>query len=405
MKNFLVYINNSEGELDWIAPFVLYEVMRGIKFSFYLDNVGNDHTEKSEILEKYGLDSNNLINNDILFDRFDTFFYKVVNKLSYIASGNNKFNYTFPGSKRRNDFFYFLLRPYLFIKKSCYRKKIEEFDVIFRDYNLKPSLALSYYLSTNKDACVVVYPHAIGIQPNTNNRLPPVKVKCDLWLENTELSLHAKDVYKKEFFVSGPPALSDARDNSLFKSDSKNILILTRNCNEEYGFNLDDALLSFEQLLNSLSKLGFNIVIKHHPRDINIRRWREIQDKYERIEEFEDSLSNLNIVLRVCLTLFSTAGIYVLAKGVPVIDYSPYKSFSDCKKVLPFHFDSKDLKVVTHQLCSLGIYEQEQSILKIIEIISDKNQLANMSDSQKKKLYTYYPTNANEVISSKLREI
>ena len=404
MKSFLVYINDSEGELDWIAPFVHYETMRGTKFSFYLDKIGKNYTEKSKVLEKYGLDSNNLINN-IYFDDMDNFFYKVVNKLSYIASGNNKFNYVFPGNKRCNDFFYFLLRPYFFIKKPCYRKSIEKFDAIFRDYNLKPSLAMSYYLNTNKDALVIVYPHAIGIQADSEDRAPPVIARCNLWLENTELSTYAKGVYKDEFFVSGPPLLSNSKNVSLFCNSSNTVLILTRNCNEEYGFSLEDALLSFEQLLKNLRNLGLKVIVKHHPRDINVRRWREIQNKYDQIEELNDSLSNLKVTLRVCLTLFSTAGIYVLAKGVPIIDYSPYKSISDCKKALPFHFDSKDLKVVTHQLCSLGIYEQEQSIPKIIEIILDKNQLANMSDFQKKKLYTYYPTNANEVISNKLREI
>ncbi|MDX2372573.1 hypothetical protein NJD71_00345 [Psychrobacter sp. PP-21] len=405
MKKYLVFIDSSEGELDWISPFVKYESKKGAEFYFYLDRLGRDYEEKSSILKKYGFDSSNLINGDEIFDPFDIFIYKVVNKLSYIYSGRSKLSRIFPTDKKRNDFFHFLLRPYFFLKKPNQSNEKEVFDGIFRDYNMTSSLALSYYLNINKKANVIVYPHAVGIQPKNENRVPPFKIKCDLWLENTKRSLHAKEVYEKEFFVSGPPALSNAIDNPLFDSESKNVLVLTRNWMEQYGYNFEDALVLFDKLLENLSHLGFKAIIKHHPRDESLERWRDIQSKYDHIEEFKGSLSDFDISLRVCLTLFSTAGIYVLAKGVPVIDFSPYKKLSEFNVTLPFHFASKDTEVVTHELPSLGIYKQEQNLEEIVNIVSDGLKLAHMSASQQKILYSNFPSRANQVISSKLKEI
>ena len=398
MKNILIYINDSLGELDWIAPFIKSEEAQGFNFYIFLNAPGKSNQEKLDILKRYGLNKKNIysINSqskkDYYIFKFDEFLNRLLGRIKL---------YSFRAFKAFRTFFDQIrfLSSYLLPSPSV------KFDYIFRDYNLKESFVLQQYIRLNKEAKSIVFPHAVGLQkihPFCPREALKI-VKCDLWLENSKLSDIAKntDAYKDVFFASGVPAFDiNYKLKSLFDVEVKKVLIITRDCGMTFGFNYEEAYVVFDSLLNHLEKMGYRIEIKHHPRDRKLKEWRSIQKKYQNIKEVDGSLGDINKTLSACFTLFSTAPLFLLSRRVPIFEFSPYQKYNLYKNKLPMHYSDDD-GLLTHDLLSLKLYKKLDNFNKITEYMSKEN-LENLSLSQYKQCQEIFPTGANLNIVNKL---
>lgn len=402
MANILIYVNDSLGELDWIAPFI--KSTEGKKFNFYifLNGPGKTYTEKIDILNIYSLIDENIfiLNKDTKIDRY---LFKIDNFLNKVLARINKFSY------RAFIFFRKLIDILRYVFSHIYKKEKKiKFQYIFRDYNLKDSFLLSLYINNNKNAKIVIYPHAVGLQRKHVDcpRNSVKKVKANLWLENSHLADLVKDskYYGDIFFASGAPALSENYDKkSLFNIKSKKILVITRDCGKVYGFEYDDAFKAFEKIVVKSKKLGLIVVVKHHPRDKKIDKWREIQNKFSNIQELNGSLNNIEEEYKACFSLFSTASLFALSRQIPVFEFSPYKPCIEYGYKMPFHYCDKN-GLLTHDLLDLKLFYRLSNIEDFEKSLKSEI-LQELSKKQFKICREIFSNNANRKIVNKLIEI
>lgn len=399
-SNVLIFINDSLGELDWIAPFIASDEACVFNFYIFLYAPGRNIDEKYQILNKYGLERDNvslLCWNESLLNnlaKVESFLNKALNRIK-------RYSYTSFELLRYVVDFTRLLSSYLLPNTA------PKFDFIFRDYNLKDSIPLCRFIQSNRQAKFVIFPHAVGIQRNIGlcPREELKKVKADLWLENSVLSDIAKKNYSDVFYVSGAPGISsNYLKLPLFDVNSNNVLLITRACAPEYGFDLNTALVVFEAILESCEACGLSVKVKHHPRDNKIHKWRSIQSKFNNISEVNVSLSEIDDKLKVCLSFFSTAGLFVSSRRVPVFDISPYHSCDDIKMGLPFHY-CDNANHLTHDLIEFGMMERVEFISELNKKITNDKVLSDLSENQFEKIKEYFPENANKLIKTKLLEL
>lgn len=395
MKRILIYVQDSKGELDWISPFIKSSSSE-FKHEIFLDGLGATRYEKNLVINEYGLGKHvKLVDIDSVYGKNIWFIYRVLRKIrGYVNNGIEKL-----GLKKRSLDFLFLYCLRFLSNFSKLEKN--HYDYIFRDYNLKDSLGLAIFLEKNISAKVIVYPHAAGIQQSIGRR-PPVKRRCDVWLENTCLSDYACSVYRKEFFACGVPALSNAE--SIHSHGSKKFLFLTRNCREEYGFSLDEALPVFDFFLKTLSEINAKVLVKHHPRDADLESWRSVQDKYAGVEEFSGSLSEVGESFAGCFSFFSTAGLYLVGRFVPVFDVSPYRKRESYDVSLPFHYRVDQEGCVTHDLVYFGVFDK-LNCADDLSFLSSRFSMEKISKRQKDSYDEYFPKDACGAILRKLQEM
>lgn len=401
MKNILIYINDSLGELDWISPFVKSEEGKNFNFYIFLNGPGKTHQDKIDILREHGLIEenihclNSLSKKDYYFFKLDEFSNRVLGRIKLYSIKLFELFRTF------SDFVRFA-GSYLINNKKV------KFDYIFRDYNLKNSFSLQYYIRLNHKAKIVIFPHAVGLQKEHPDcpREAMRAIHADLWLENSDLSDIAKNTkaYKEVFFASGVPAFDiNYNMKSLFDIKIKKVLIITRDCGMAFGFDYEDAYIVFKTLLKELSGMKYEIVIKHHPRDRILQEWRKIQAQYPNIIELEGSLLNINESYSACFTLFSTAPLFLLSRHIPVFEFSPYKNITEYSDRMPMHYKSNS-GLLTHDLLSLGLYKRLDDIDNISTYMT-KDYLSFLSSSQHQKCKEIFPQGANLKISNKLMGI
>lgn len=395
-KNVLIYINDSLGELDWIAPFLKSSYAKHFNFYIFLNGVGRSYEEKEGILKKYGLKDIKLLNSK--YTRFafllDDFLNRVLGRVKLLSYN------LFVFGRYVVDIFRKIV-SYLIPSNGV------EFDFIFRDYNLKDSIYLINYIEKNKNAKVVIFPHAVGLQKFHKEcpREPIKEVKSDLWLENSKESNMAlkSDFYKNKFFASGVPAFDiNYKKVSLFNVDVKRVLVITRDCGLAFGFSYEDAFKSFKIMLDKFVLLGYEVEVKHHPRDTRLSKWREIQQNYKNVKEVDFSLTELEKEYSVCFTLFSTAPLFLLSRSIPVIEFSPYKKYDDYKRSFAMHFRDKEGNL-THDLLFLELFKKIE--LDEIETILEKDSLKELSKSQFIRMKQIFPDEANKNIYTKLLEL
>lgn len=385
-RTALIFIHKSLGELDWIAPFIKSEEAKGIKFYIYLNKMGSNYEEKQQILEKYGLNAENisLLDNKrhstAIYDFFDKRLQKIKKKVSW-CKGLEKF------IRRKN------------AQLPSYR---QQYDFIFRDYQLRYIFELSCFLTANPAAKVIVFPHAVAI-PRINTQFvvdgKPPKVKIDLWLENSIKAYQLPDV-KALFFISGAPGLSAFYEmKGLFNPKSTNILINTRNEFELHGCTKEAALERFEQILDFCQRNSLMAHIKHHPRDHELYLYRDIQKKYSCVTEYDGTLTNMTMELRACLSFFSTSGLFLSARQVPVIDITPYADFNTLQ-LLALHYDDGHGKL-TNDLMEIGVQER----LDKLGVLLSETCLIALSKSQFKALKDNFPEASSQKIINKIKEL
>jgi len=385
-KKVLIFIHKSLGELDWIAPFIKSKETEALDFFVYLNKMGSSYEDKKDILDKYGLDKENvtLLKNE----DYSRKFYKLIDKrLQKIRKKVSCFK---PLAK------YFRLKN---AKKQNYD---EDYDFIFRDYQLRYVYELSCFLIVNKKAKVIVFPHAIAI-PRINTQFVvdkrPPRVKIDLWLENSTKAYQLPEI-RDVFYVTGAPGLSSFYNSEgLFDPASRNVLINTRNEFDLHGCTKEAALERFDQVLEFCEQNDLIAQVKHHPRDHELYLYRDIQKKYTCAFEYTGTLTNISMKFRACLSFFSTSGLFLTARKVPVFDITPYVSFKDFKP-LALHYSDNEGRL-TNDLMEIGVQER----LINLHDLSKENVLEELSEKQFNVLTKYFPANSNNLILNKLEEL
>ncbi|ORU94622.1 MAG: hypothetical protein A6F72_08970 [Cycloclasticus sp. symbiont of Poecilosclerida sp. N] len=382
-SKLLIFIHKSLGELDWISGFIKSSEAESFDIFIYLNKVGKSARENKQIYESYGLDKANV----------------TLLEPSYIRKGLCKVL-----GKHLNKIRYFKNRMQS-IHDFCGTKLgfNQNFDFIFRDYQLHDSFQLLSAFKVNKEAKMVIFPHGVGLHKAQKReallKIDPA-IKADLWLENSILSTRWVVTYKDVFFVSGAPGLSSSYDKpSLFDASSMNVLVNTRNKYTPYGSTREMALKVFSQVLEFCDQKKFNVYIKHHPRESNIHEYRDIQKKYSRVKEFSDSLTIIDIKLRACLSMFSSSGLFLTARQVPVFDITPYLNIKRGNP-LSFHFEDEKGQL-THDLIEIGVQER----LETLDVLLDEMKLKLIGEAQFDAIKKYFPEASSSKISQKLKEL
>ena len=388
MKKILVFIDTSLGELDWISPFLTSKYAKDFKITILF----RKNILTQQLIEDHALDVDNIMPlnvNDVFCDN------KLIDTFWRFSKSLQKRSSKFPGVYNYINHF----RTYL-IKKTKTKTDINnKFDFIFRDFGLGNSKELLTLLHFNKNAKVIVYPHGIGIWPLDELRMNNIRnTKINLYLSNTSLSPKAFE--DDRFFVSGIPAVDEIikDDARCFNYNSSNILILTRDYYEINGCTRAAALRKFEEILSFCLQKNLNVFVKHHPRDKKIYEYRDIQERFSNAEEYTHSLVNLDMNFRACLSFYSTAGIFMTARHVPVFDITPYEN---CKNATLLDHYCGDDGFYTHDLIEFGLQDKIPSL----NVLMDKKILNDYLNSQFEALKTYFPLNANQKIFEKLLEL
>jgi hypothetical protein len=397
----LVYINDSLGELDWIAPFIKSEEGRNFTFYIFLNGPGKSYEEKMAICQKYGFLEKNIHclncpgNREYYLFLLDNFMNRALGRVKMYSS--ILFHYGRKCVDALRGFFGKL-------------KKVPdiEFDYIFRDYNLKESIMLQAFMNKSQQARIVVFPHAVGLQREHAGcpRESTKKVKADLWLENSEQSDLVKniDVYKDIFFVSGVPAFDwNYAQKSLFDPHAKKAIVITRDCGLTFGFTYEEAYLAFDGLLRQLYDMQYTIKVKHHPRDNRLDEWRKIQAQYESVSELDRPLTEVNELYSACFTLFSTAPLFLLSRQIPVLEFSPYRKAAAYEVPMPMHYPDANGEL-THDLLDFDLYARI-NVSKDMASGMQPDVLLNLSKRQYKQCQNIFPGGANKKIAGKLREL
>jgi len=403
-KNILVYINDSLGELDWIAPYMQSEEAQDFCFYIYLNGPGSTYDEKIKILHRYGLGSADNIHCVNRRTRLEPFLFQVDMFLNRVLGRIKRVSFRlFEMFRSTIDGLRWLLSRLPLVKSSI------AFDVIFRDYNLKESFALNCFIRHSPQAKIVIYPHAVGLQRKHEMcpREPAKRVQADLWLENSDYSdiMKYDPYYKKIFFASGVPGFDiNYKRASLFNIVSKDVIIITRDCNMVFGFNYEMALNAFDVLLEKLGEQGYTAYIKHHPRDRQLKRWRKVQEKYQHCVELKESLNTLENEYLVCFTLFSTAPLFLLSRGIPVLEFSPYMDYDAYQQNFPMHYKGRRGEM-THDLLSLNIFDHIDIYTNELAEYLEEPLLKDLAIRQYRECQKVFPSAANQKITTKLYEI
>lgn len=401
MKNILIYINDSLGELDWIAPFIKSSEGKEFSFHIFLNGPGVTYQDKINILEKYGLDKKNVLcinsesKKDYYLYKIDEFFNRVLGRTKLISYSG------YVVSRKIVDFVRLSIGS-LHTTSDC------PYEYIFRDYNLKDSISFMKLKSGCKNAKIVVFPHAVGLQKIHTDcpREALRKINIDLWLENSDLSDIAKKdkFYRNKFFASGAPAFDiNYKLPTLFSAKVKKVLLITRDCSITFGFDYASALKAFSLILKELNVLGYSVYIKHHPRDRRLNDWRKLQEQYPNAKELNQSLTTISDKYSACLTLFSTAPLFLLSRQIPVFEFSPYKTYKFYNAKLPMHYSDKN-GLLTHDLLELGLYERLDDLSKLRNYLHE-NSLSEISKLQYQKCQKIFIKGANANIANKLMDL
>lgn len=383
-KSIFVYIDSSLGELHWISPFLSSRYANSFDITIFTRKV----ILSDKILTELKLDKNNIRifrEIDVFCDnRISRFFIKQLNS---ILKKINRFNSSCK---------YFNKIKMIVFKKVITKISLENnFDFIFRDTGFHESFEISLITSLNPRAKVIAFPHCVNIGKAQKNKVEIIKNKCievDLILENTILS--KEKIENQKFYISGTPALSTIKEKR-YDFNSNNVLILTRDVYEPYGCSRNSFLKTFKQILDLCDKDRLKVYVKHHPRDKQLDDYRFIQNQYNNVIETNEIFNETKF--RICLSAYSTAGIYITSEQIPVFDISPYEK---CTEYLTDHFCDTN-GYYTHDLIELGL----QSKLNNFDIILDEEQLDDYSLNQFIALKKYFPLNANENIFNKLNEL
>jgi hypothetical protein len=396
----LIYINDSLGELDWIAPFINLSNGDDYEYLVYFNLPGKSFCQKKLIYTEYfGQGTQTSFLNEAFeipgyLGTLDQYLNSILRRVSGKSFTLFQLFRTCADALRK-----------LVSKLVSHNYKVPRYDILMRDYNLKDSFALAILTNNKKNIKTCIFPHSTAIQSNTKNtkkNLPKI-VDAQLFLENTNLSNQFSDTYNSIFVACGSPQIEEfiKKEERLLDLGSKSILFITRNCDPRFfGITYDDAGKVFEESLLWAKGSNINVFVKHHPRDARLDFWRNIQSKFDNVTEVTKSLNSFTNPIAFAFCLYTSACLLFTARGVPVFDVSPYKG--DVSK-LPFHY-LNGLGEITHELIEYGMCGR---IVRLVDFFDGMNDayLGEVASNQLDALLTHFPLNSYSIIDVALKKI
>jgi len=396
----LVFINDSLGELDWIAPFVNRASKENYNFLIYLNLPGKSALEKQDIYSQYFNDHNRIV-----------FINSSVEIPSWLATVDRYLNSILRRISGKSYALFLMLRSLTdFLRKVVGRAMrffyvIPNYDILMRDYNLKDSFALAVLSHSGEMSAICIFPHSTAIQSNKQNtaKRPPKRIKADLFLENTNLSTQFSESYSSVFVACGSPQIEEfIKDGkSLADFEVNSILFITRNCDPRFfGFSYERAGVVFKDALTWANNNNIHVFIKHHPRDSRLDYWRSIQSEFDNVTEVMTSLNSFSHPISFAFCFYTSACLLLTSRGVPVFDVSPYAG--DVKN-LPFHYLDNDGDI-THELIEYGMCGR----VKILEDFFDRQcpgYFQEVAADQLQALLAHFPLDSYAIIDASLSKI
>ena len=400
-RRALVFINNSSGELDWIAPFVI-DAAGDLEFFVYIHHPRLPLSARRDLFDQYFGEEPRItyLNDRVTFRellaRLDLFMDSALLRMRRISAA------AFRLGRVCVDVIRAALARFYFSKI----RDVPSFDLVFRDYNLKNSMPLCRLLAANPATKVVIFPHSTAII-SVSARLPkdPLRrVAADLFLGNTRRSTRFLPAYGDVFREVGSPQMSSNYDrvDRLFEPATGAVLIITRNCDPFFfGFTQEDANRVFRESLAALQDRGVRAFVKHHPRDVHVAEWRRVQSDFVNVVEVDHSLNSYDEPTAYVLTFYSSAGLILASQGIPVFDVSPYSK--ERVDELPYHFMDEEGEV-SHEFLELGLMDRVlDPRLFVAEV--DSKALEQYARAQEQALKCVFPPDANGSIRRATRDL
>ena len=396
----LVFINDSLGELDWIAPFVNRAAKENYSFLIYLNLPGKSVIEKQDIYSQYFADHDQIIllNSDVEIPSWLATLDRYLNSILRRISGKSYMLFLMLR------FFTDLLRKLLGgLMRLFY--VVPGYDILMRDYNLKDSFALAALSHSGEVVKTCIFPHSTAIQSNKQDtaKRPPKMVNADLFLENTSLSTQFSESYSSVFVACGSPQIEEfvKGEKSLADFEGNSILFITRNCDPRFfGFSYESAGVVFKDALTWANNNNIHVFVKHHPRDSRLDYWRSIQSEFDNVTEVMTSLNSFSDPISFAFCFYTSACLLLTSRGVPVFDVSPYAG--DVKN-LPFHYLDDDGDII-HELIEYRMCGR----VRMLEDFFDRqcpSYLQEAAVDQLQALLTNFPIDTYAIIDASLKRV
>lgn len=120
--------------------------------------------------------------------------------------------------------------------------------------------------------------------------------------------------------------------------------------------------------------------------------------------EYTGTLVNISMEFRACLSFFSTSGLYLTARHIPVLDITPYVTLNEFESkpssVNSLHYGDKQGRL-TNYLVEIGVQER----LVDLDDVFITEVLTSLSKKQFDSLIKHFPANSNTLIYNKLEEL
>lgn len=385
MRKHFIFINDSTGELDWIAPYLksLDETENLIYVCLSLPrfNTKRRNTTYLDYFKDTRINHYNISKYTHRILRVEFFIERVFAHLIPHRVINLKLNS-------------FISTSLSFLVPM----KCKNFSLCYIDYNLKEKSLYKAFLRKNPKSKVVIFPHSTALMTNSIKTPKPKKTKkirCDLFLENTKYNSAFND-YSDVMAVVGSPTL-DVFRNIDKKSIEKSILILTRRFESTFAMAESETLNNYSSIVKYYSKMGYIINVKHHPRDTQTEKWNLDNDKYQIIKVSED-ISRVKTNFSAVFSVYSSAPVLFASRGIPTFDFTAYKGTTEA---LPYHYLDKDNNI-THELIELGIIKKIDNITEQSLSIIQPSELKDIGLNQKEMVNQIFGHNAAKKIQDKI---
>lgn len=309
-KKAAIFVNNSLGELEWIGPSLQYlsNVCEVQLFIYRCDvdeylaesNLGGISIHHLRRKKWYWFASTV----DKLIDRVQLFLEPRI-----------------PNSKSLFFTVFYIKRLLSYLLSPALSEK---FDILFIDYNFRISLPCSLIYRNSER--VFGYPHGNSILHGDRTRglrYIPSSLVEKLFDINGDSNYLASVFGEEKIEIVGSPQIFQFKSKELcyFDSKCKTILVLTRNLSRGYGIEGAEFLPRFDATLNRLRDDGYQLFVKHHPRDQLDSAIRNISDRYcDTVTLWAEVFGPF----ACCLHVFTSASQVVLAAGIPNYDIAVY---------------------------------------------------------------------------------
>lgn len=382
------YINDSTGELDWLAPYLREVAARHESTSVCTALPRLSKSAKQEVFQDYfnGSEVKHFAlsdwSNSIL--RLEFFLERVIAKLIR----------THKCKMRVNKVISYMLSYLIF-------QETPDIKLLYLDYNLKEKALFKMIKRNNSSAKVIVFPHSTALMTSTRNtpKPPPECIECALFLECTQYNSRFY-MYHDKISVVGSPTLDQFRSQECTVQKNNSVLFLTRRNDAEFAMDEVGTLKRFKKLFEWCEAHNLEIHVKHHPRDTQLEKWRNLYGDSQVIE-VKNNITKLDANYKAVFATYTSAVVLFAAKGIPTFDFTYYKG--DTSDLAYHYLDESNM--ITHELVELGIVKRmdDEDFLNLEKLSLEM--LSSVGSLQKEIVDQLFPKHSVDLIIKEVNKL